>query len=153
MSKISNVIEEFIKTLLEESKDESLEIKRNELAEYFNCAPSQINYVLKTRFNSSSGYYIESRRGGGGYIKILKVNINNNKYIGNLINDVIGDSITKISAYNIIDDCEKKDIISKREAMLMKTALSDRSLSVVSDVKNRLRANLLKDMILVILEK
>ena len=70
--RISDIIEDFIKDLLEES-DDSVEIKRNELAEHFHCVPSQINYVISTRFKPSQGYYVESKRGGGGNIKIKKV--------------------------------------------------------------------------------
>lgn len=75
MPRLSNIIEEFIKELLEETEDGIVEIQRNELADYFDCAPSQINYVLTTRFTPYMGYYVESRRGGGGYIKIVKVGI------------------------------------------------------------------------------
>lgn len=149
MSRISNVIEEFIKNLLRETNNGILEIKRNELAEYFNCAPSQINYVLQTRFNTDNGYYIESRRGGGGYIKIIRVNINN-KYIEEVINNYIEDVITKARAFSIIENLVEKDIISSREGILMKTALSDRALNIVSQYKNQLRARILKDMLLVI---
>ncbi len=149
MSRISNIIEEFIKNLLQQTNNGTLEIKRNELAEYFNCAPSQINYVLQTRFNTDNGYYIESRRGGGGYIKIIRVNINN-KYIENIINNYIQDVITKSRALSIIDSLIEKDIISSREGILMKTALSDRALNIASQYKNQLRARILKDMLLVI---
>ena len=69
MSAISDSIEKFILTLLGE--DDAIELQRNELAHYFSCAPSQINYVLATRFNLGRGYAIESRRGGGGYISCL----------------------------------------------------------------------------------
>ncbi len=69
--RMSDIIEDFIKELLEE-QDEAIEIQRNELAEHFNCVPSQINYVISTRFKPSQGYYVESRRGGGGHITIKK---------------------------------------------------------------------------------
>ena len=68
--RLSDSIERFIKTLLEQEETE-IELKRNELAEYFGCAPSQINYVLATRFTPDHGYVIESQRGGGGYILSL----------------------------------------------------------------------------------
>ncbi len=152
MSRISNQIEEFLKSLLQETNNHILEIRRNQLAEYFNCAPSQINYVLKTRFNTDNGYYIESRRGGGGYIKIIKVNINNID-IRNLINNKIEDSITKVKAYFIVDNFVDKGILSTREGLLMKTALSDRALNIASEYKNQLRARILKDMLLVLSEK
>ena len=69
MARLSDMIEDFINALLNES-DGQLELQRNELADYFECAPSQINYVLATRFSVDRGYYIESRRGGGGYIRL-----------------------------------------------------------------------------------
>ena len=72
--RMSDMIEEFIKELFEE-EESIIEIQRNDLAQQFNCVPSQINYVIETRFKPSQGYYVESRRGGGGYIKIKKVNI------------------------------------------------------------------------------
>ena len=71
--RMSDIIEDFIKDLLKE--EDELEIQRNELAEHFNCVPSQINYVIATRFKPSQGYYVESKRGGGGHIKIKKINV------------------------------------------------------------------------------
>lgn len=70
MSRLSDIIEQFIKGLMEDASTDMLEIRRNELADHFNCAPSQINYVLATRFTIDKGYYIVSRRGGGGFIRI-----------------------------------------------------------------------------------
>ncbi|WIV13109.1 CtsR family transcriptional regulator [Proteiniborus sp. MB09-C3] len=152
MSKLSNLIEDFIKKLLEDANNGVIEIQRNELAQYFDCAPSQINYVLTTRFSSDRGYYIESRRGGGGYIKIIKVNINRDKYIQDLILNIIGDSITKSKAYGIIESFFEEDIVTEREYSLMKVALSDRTLSSVNCEKNIIRADILKNMLLVLLK-
>ena len=80
MAVLSDNIEQFIKSLLNEY-DEMVELQRNELASYFSCAPSQINYVLATRFSPEKGYYIESKRGGGGYIKLTRVDANKQAYI------------------------------------------------------------------------
>jgi len=151
MSRISNLIEEFIKNLLNNTENGSIEIQRNELAQYFDCAPSQINYVLTTRFTTDKGYYIESRRGGGGYIKIIKVNITNDKNIHNLISNIIGESITKAKAYSIIDGFVEEELVTERESKLMKVALADRTLSNASVNKNELRASMLKNMLLVFL--
>jgi transcriptional regulator of stress and heat shock response len=151
MSRISNLIEEFIKNLLSDTENGAVEIQRNELAQHFDCAPSQINYVLTTRFTTDRGYYIESRRGGGGYIKIIKVNITNDKYIHNLISNIIGESITKAKAYSIIDSFVEEELITDRESKLMKVALADRTLSSISVDRNELRANMLKNMLLVFL--
>ncbi|WP_352419799.1 CtsR family transcriptional regulator [Proteiniborus sp.] len=152
MSKLSNIIEDFIKKLLEDTNNGVIEIQRNELAQYFDCAPSQINYVLTTRFSSDKGYYIESRRGGGGYIKIVKVNINRDKYIQNLILNIIGDSITKSKAYGIIESFLEEDIITEREHNIMKVVLGDRTLDNVNCDKNVVRADILKNILLVLLE-
>jgi transcriptional regulator CtsR len=152
MSKLSDLIEEFIKSLINSADDGIIEIQRNELAQYFNCAPSQINYVLMTRFSSDRGYYIESKRGGGGYVKIVKVNISSNQQIRNAILNIIGDSVTKPKAYSIIEGLIEKGFITRRESNLMKMAISDRALCVEPRYKNRLRANILKDMLLVLIE-
>ena len=82
--RMSDVIEEFIKDLFDDN-NEYIEIQRNELAEKFNCVPSQINYVISTRFRPSQGYYVESKRGGGGHIRIKKINITIRIKIINLI--------------------------------------------------------------------
>lgn len=71
MAQLSDSIEQFIKDLMEE--DRQIDLKRNELAQHFGCAPSQINYVLATRFSIDHGYVIESRRGGGGYVRIIRI--------------------------------------------------------------------------------
>ncbi|WP_026894968.1 CtsR family transcriptional regulator [Clostridiisalibacter paucivorans] len=151
MKKISDIIEEFIKDMLIEAENGMVEIKRNELAQYFRCSPSQINYVLDTRFGNDKGYFIESKRGGGGYIKIIKVNINKDKYIEDMILSNIGDSITKSRAYSIIDNLYEEGLINTREMHLMKVAIGDRALNIVSPYKNRVRSNILKDMILVLI--
>ena len=72
--RMSDIIEDFIKDLFEEDENNFIEIQRNELAQHFNCVPSQINYVISTRFKPSQGYYVESKRGGGGNIRIKKIN-------------------------------------------------------------------------------
>ncbi|CCQ98237.1 Transcriptional regulator CtsR [[Clostridium] ultunense Esp] len=151
MPRITNIIERFIKEMLEETENGIIEIGRNELAEQFGCAPSQINYVLTTRFTPYKGYYIESRRGGGGYIKIMKVGIEEDQDIGNLIINVIGDSITKNKAYHLIEGLREENIISKREEMLMKAAIEDTALASVTTRRNDLRADILKNMLLILI--
>ena len=82
--RMSDMIEEFIKELFNEN-DEYIEIQRNDLAEHFNCVPSQINYVIATRFKPSQGYYVESKRGGGGHIRIKKIDMTRSNYIMHII--------------------------------------------------------------------
>lgn len=150
MPRISNIIERFIKEMLKEAEDGIIEIGRNELAERFGCAPSQINYVLTTRFTPYNGYYIESRRGGGGYIKIMKVSTKEDLDIEHLVRNVIGETITKSKAYHIIEGLREQNMITNREEYIMKAAIEDTALSHVTVERNKLRADVLKNMILVL---
>ncbi|MEZ0536196.1 CtsR family transcriptional regulator [Caldicellulosiruptoraceae bacterium PP1] len=147
MAKLSDIIETFIKELLN-SKDGEIEIQRNELAQYFKCAPSQINYVLSTRFTLERGYYIESKRGGGGSIRIMKISIDdNNNFVENLINS-INNSLTQHAANSIIDCLYENNFVTEREALLMKVVTNDKTLNIISDNKDEFRAFLLKNMII-----
>lgn len=150
MARLSDIIEEFIKDLLQNTQESQLEIKRNELAVYFGCAPSQINYVLATRFTLDKGYYIESKRGGGGYILLTRIKINDNKPLADLLNEKIGDSITCDAACALLDGLLDLDIITQRELQIIKMALNDRVLSS-SNNKNKLRAEILRGILIVIL--
>ena len=151
MAGLSNIIEIFIKDLLVKAEG-TIEIQRNELAEYFECAPSQINYVLTTRFTPYKGYYIESRRGGGGYIKIIKVSINEYKDINNIIVNTIGDSITKNKAYDIIDALNEEEIITNREGDIIKAAIGDRAINCEYNIRNAVRADILKNIMLILVK-
>lgn len=153
MPGLSNMIERFIKSMLDISEDNIIEIQRNELAEQFECAPSQINYVLTTRFTPYKGYYIESRRGGGGYIKIIKVGIDEYEDINNIIVDTIGDSITKNKAYHIVDGLIEEEIVTKREGDIIKAAIGDSALYNESiESRNKLRADVLKNILLILIK-
>lgn len=149
LARLSDIIEGFIKSMLKETEDGIIEIQRNELAEHFDCAPSQINYVLTTRFTSDRGYYIESRRGGGGYIRVVRASIDENDYINDLMNNVIGASLTRQKAYSLIEDFVEEKLLSKREGEIVKTVLSERSLG--NDVEsNKLRANIFKNLLIIL---
>lgn len=145
MARLSDIIECFIKEMIEEQGRE-IQIQRNELASQFSCAPSQINYVLTTRFTNDKGYVIESRRGGGGYIVIKRIEYENEGTLKKIIIDKIGESITYDSALALINGLYESKIISMREEELMKAAINERSLAFSND-KNKLRADILKSMI------
>ncbi len=151
MARLSDIIEDFIKEMFQENNESELQIKRNELANYFSCAPSQINYVLTTRFTEDKGYYIESKRGGGGCIIIRRIECTNNKNLKELIVDRIGNSITYDNAINIIDGLVEMALITEREAIIMKIAINDRVFGNIDISKNMLRANILKNIIMVII--
>mgnify|MGYP000848410884 CR=1 FL=1 len=147
MARLSDIIEEFIKNMMEEM-DGVIEIQRNELANQFNCVPSQINYVIDTRFTNEKGYYVESKRGGGGHIKIKRVSYSNpSKYIMHIINSM-GDNITQQSAEIFIKNFVDYDIINQREALLLAAATNDKALSLIApDIRDNIRASILKNML------
>lgn len=148
--RISDVIEAFIKDLFK-GDEEYVEIQRNELAEKFNCVPSQINYVISTRFRPSQGYYVESKRGGGGHIRIKKVNITKSNYLMHIITSM-GDTITSNEVDIFISNFLSYNIINKTETKLLKVATSDNVLTVPQEMKDKLRANIFKNMILNLVE-
>lgn len=152
MAKLSNIIEDFIKNMLKCAEAGTVEIKRNELAQKFECAPSQINYVLTTRFTTDKGYYIESRRGGGGYIKIVKININDDNRIKNLVLNIIGNSITVNKARDIITEFANEGVIADRESRIMNSVVSSRLLQNI-DMGNEVRADIMKNMLLTLVER
>ena len=144
--RISDIIEEFIKDLFDEG-NEAIEIQRNELAEQFNCVPSQINYVISTRFKPSQGYYVESRRGGGGHITIRKVNNSKTDYMMHIINN-IGKELTSNDVDILISDFLSYNIINSKEAKLLKVATSDNVLKLSKEIKDEVRARIFKNMLL-----
>ena len=146
--RLSDSIEQFIKELLSEEATE-VELKRNELAEYFGCAPSQINYVLATRFSPDHGYLTESRRGGGGYIRIVRVVQAGSQRLMYLVNDRIGDSLEEEECARLISQLKEQRIVTADEAALMASSVSTRALGVpIPDaMKDALRARMMKSML------
>ena len=147
MARLSDVIESFIKQTLN-SAEGVAEIQRNELAVYFNCVPSQINYVIATRFTHDRGYYVESRRGGGGFIRISRVKVSGNgSYLMHIVSS-LGNSIGQQDAEAFISNFVDYNIITESEGNIMKTVVSDRTLIRVNQpVRDELRADLLKKML------
>jgi len=148
MARLSDIIEEFLKELIIEEEG-TVEIQRNELANRFNCVPSQINYVISTRFTAEKGYYVESRRGGGGYISIKRVNPDSaGDYLMHIITS-IGDKISQLTSEVFINNFVDYNIIETREATIMKAATSDKALSdVPMDKRDDVRAAILKNMLM-----
>lgn len=149
--RLSDSIESFIKTLLTQEEPE-VELKRNELAEYFGCAPSQINYVLATRFSPDHGYVIESRRGGGGYIRIVRVVQSGSQRLMYLVNERIGESISEAEAVRLIHQLTEQGLITAQEGEIMRAAVSAQAMSVPipDSLKAALRARTLRTMLMTI---
>ena len=142
--KLSNIIEEFIKEMLEEER--VVELQRNELASRFNCVPSQINYVISTRFSPERGYSVESRRGGGGYIRITKAVPEDGNYIMQTVNR-IGNFISAANMAAIVQSFYANDLLTAREAKLIMAALSDNSLMIKAPERDAVRARMLKNIL------
>jgi transcriptional regulator of stress and heat shock response len=151
MASLSDLIESFIKQMISDTNG-AIEIQRNELANQFNCVPSQINYVISTRFTTDRGYYVESRRGGGGHVRIKRININiPGNYLMHIVSSM-GSSISQQSAEVFINNFVDYEVISEREGFIMKAAASDKVIGVVPmPDRDILRAVLLKNMILSLL--
>ncbi len=142
---ISDVIADFINDLLAE--DSTAEVQRSELASRFNCVPSQINYVISTRFSPERGYAVESRRGGGGYIRIRRVQSDPKLLIMHTVN-AIGNSVDLRTASALLENCVSAGVLPESAARLMLSALSDRALSPVSpEGRDIVRASVMKQML------
>ena len=148
--RISDMIEQFIKESFLEGED-FIEIQRNDLAEQFNCVPSQINYVISTRFKPSQGYYVESKRGGGGHIRIKKVNITKSNYFMHIIASV-GEKLTAQEVDIFISNFLSYEMVSEKEAKILKVATSDNVLNIPHEWRDTLRASIFKNILLNLIE-
>lgn len=149
--RISDLITEEIIRMLNESEANTAEIQRNEFAGLLGCAPSQINYVLASRFTPEHGYIIESRRGGGGYIRIKRVVMRQSSAIMHLINS-IGEKIDPLSARVVIENCLQSGFVDESKAKIMCAAISNNVMRYIDvDRKDYVRAAILKEMLLVLI--
>ncbi|MBQ6825844.1 MAG: CtsR family transcriptional regulator [Clostridia bacterium] len=146
--RMSDLITKEIIKMLNESEENIAEIQRNEFAGLIGCVPSQINYVLSSRFTPEHGYIIESRRGGGGYIRIKRVMLNSSSALMHIINS-IGDSIDSMTTRIVIENCLESGLISRKEAKIMAAAVSESVMQSVPPIlKENVRAVILKQILL-----
>lgn len=146
--RMSDLITQEILKMLNESEEHTAEIQRNEFAGIIGCAPSQINYVLSSRFTPEHGYIIESRRGGGGYIRIKRVIMNHSSAIMHLINS-IGERIDALSTRIVLENCIETGLISRDAARIMAAAVNEKVMQELPPIlKDTLRAAILKQMLL-----
>lgn len=144
---LSDVIEQIILEELQ-SAGGTLELQRKELASRVGCVPSQINYVIASRFTPAGGYQVESRRGGGGYVRITKVRLDRNEYLMHCFH-AVGEEIDRGSAEAVLRNFEDYGILSEEEALLLRAAMSEGALAGARpEERNFLRATLLRQFIL-----
>lgn len=146
MAQLSDNIEQFIKELMRE--DAHIELRRNELAQHFGCAPSQINYVLATRFSLDHGYIIESRRGGGGYVRIVRMQSRSEPDFLEMLLNRVGNSVDEDTANAIISNLFERKMVTENEAALMRSAVSRNALALPISAKDVLRAAVFRNMLI-----
>ena len=147
---ISDIIEEFIKSSMDD--DSFIELSRNDLAKFFSCVPSQINYVLNTRFTINNGFVVESQRGGGGYIKVTRLTDNNENYLKSAL-DNCREPIDLTRGNQIVNGLKEKGIITEDELSIIKSAISVKALNNPINIDNILRSNILKQVIIEIMKR
>lgn len=146
--RMSDIIAQRILQLIEESEENIAEIQRNELASIVGCAPSQINYVLSSRFTPEQGFIIESRRGGGGYVRVSRIKLNRTSAIMHIINS-IGTSLEPMEVRIITENCSQTGLINIETAKLICAAVSTSAMaSVPQQYRPYLRAAIVKQMLL-----
>lgn len=143
----SDLIARFIQSELE-AADGVLELQRSDLAQRFGCVPSQINYVMSTRFSPEHGYIVESRRGGGGYIRITRVRVDRHTLLMHVINSV-GDSLDLASARAILSNLVQSQALEAQVGQTLLWVLSDSALRAVpKEQRDILRAGIFKQVLI-----
>ncbi|MFD1850735.1 CtsR family transcriptional regulator [Oceanobacillus bengalensis] len=148
MSNISDVIEQYLKKVLQTKGKNAIEIKRSEIANRFQCVPSQINYVINTRFTLEKGYIVESKRGGGGYIRIIRITHQDKSKLIDEIIEMVNPTIAQRSAVDVLDRLTEEEIITEREAKIMKAAIDRDTLAFNLPLRDEIRARVLTAMLL-----
>ncbi|HVJ47571.1 CtsR family transcriptional regulator [Desulfitobacterium sp.] len=144
MGNLADRIEAYLKKILEQADEGFIILQRGVLAGEFSCAPSQINYVLGTRFTVERGYLVESRRGGGGYLRIVRLGWNHDSQFQNIIRQLIGNQLTYERALGLLKRLFEEEVVSKREATLIQTMLHPDSLNSEVINPDALRAHIMK---------
>ncbi|MFE0506140.1 CtsR family transcriptional regulator [Peribacillus butanolivorans] len=147
MRNISDIIETYLKQVLEISQKDILEIKRSEIADKFQCVPSQINYVINTRFTIERGFVVESKRGGGGYIRIMKVKSQDYVHLINQLLSLIGSRVTQSMAEGVISRLMSEEVINEREAKIMMSVIDRSVIYIDLPDRDELRARILTAML------
>lgn len=147
MKNISDIIENYLKEVLEMSEKSLVEIKRSEVADKFECVPSQINYVINTRFTIEKGYVVESKRGGGGFIRIMKVQSHDYAHLIDQLLSLIQTRIPQSSAEDVIYRLVEEKVINGREAKIMLSVIDRSVLYLDLPYRDELRARILKAML------
>ena len=145
---ISDLIASFLQECLDESGDGVLEVQRSDLAQRFNCVPSQINYVMSTRFSPERGYIVESRRGGNGYIRITRVQVDRETLLMHVINS-LGYEMDLASAQAILGNLVQAGALEEDLGRTILAAVGSKALrGVPRELRNAVRADILRNVLI-----
>ncbi|MDR0433467.1 MAG: CtsR family transcriptional regulator [Gracilibacteraceae bacterium] len=147
MANLADKIERYLKDMLGQTAEGFVVLQRGTLAHIFSCAPSQINYVLTTRFTVERGYLVESRRGGGGYLRIVRLGLDTEGNFRRVMSELIGDELTPDRCRHIIAHLEEEEILTERECALLRSVMAENTLALFAAHPQRLRAALLKEVL------
>ncbi len=147
MNNISDIIEAYLKKVLNQSEKDIVIIKRSEIADKFQCVPSQINYVINTRFTAEKGYVVESKRGGGGFIRITKVQFYDHAHVIDQLIEMADNKVSQQTAENMVRRLADEEIINNREARLILSAIDRSVIMVELPKRDELRARILIAML------
>lgn len=148
------LLSEQIARLIEEMIDEgkgTTDLRRNDFAQKIGCVPSQVSYVISSRFTPERGYITESRRGGGGYIRIIRAPMTKNNYLMHFFH-AIGKALSEEEARAYIRTLMENEIITKREAAIISNAVSGSALDKLHcDVANIIRADIMRHILMTLM--
>lgn len=151
MRNVSDIIEGYLKRIIEQEQNGIIEIKRNEIAEKFQCVQSQINYVINTRFTAERGYAVESKRGGGGYIRIFRVQANTRKELIEHILSGLQNGASHTMAIDVVYRLVDEEVISERESKLILAAVDRSTIRIPLPERDEVRARILQAMLLTLI--
>ena len=144
---ISDIIEQYLKRILHANENKMVEIKRSAIADQFECVPSQINYVINTRFTIERGYITESKRGGGGYIRIIRVEHQDEFELISELIEMINPTVSEQGAMDVLQRLFEKKVISMREMILLKGVIERETLALPLPDRDHLRSRLLTSIL------
>ncbi|MFD1395708.1 CtsR family transcriptional regulator [Kroppenstedtia eburnea] len=148
MSSISDIIEEYLLNILKQTPSGTIQVKRSELAELFQCVPSQINYVISTRFTVEKGFIVESKRGGGGFIRIRKVRFSTRKAYFDVLLRMIGNRMTQQAAQDLITRLTDEGLMTEREGRMVGKLVSREVLDLPVSLRDALRARIMRNVVM-----
>jgi len=144
---ISDIIEQYLKRILHANENKMVEIKRSAIADQFECVPSQINYVINTRFTIERGYITESKRGGGGYIRIIRVEHQDEFELISELIEMINPTVSEQGAMDVLQRLFEKKVISMCEMILLKGVIERETLALPLPDRDHLRSRLLTSIL------